>query len=147
MLLSVSPFLPCVLLALANTIPGAQGGRDQDYARKQWNGLVRDYYAARARLYLKQALEDAKAGLPLNKTTMDAKLAQCVFVWLVGMLLGSCCLFLFCFVLFCFVLFCFVLFCLLLCLALLALLVERSHVNAASDANIDTFASCFVWFV
>ena len=28
-----------------------QGGRDHDYARKQWSGLVRDVYIPRARLY------------------------------------------------------------------------------------------------
>ena len=54
------------------TLPGEQGSRDVDYARKQWNGLIRDMHAARAQLYLQQlAQADASAGRPLNTTAMD----------------------------------------------------------------------------
>ena len=44
-----------------------------DYASKHWQGLIKDYYAKRAQVTLKQALQDEKAGLPLN-TTMIARL-------------------------------------------------------------------------
>ena len=48
--------------AARRRLPGQQGGRDHDYARKQWSGLVRDVYAARATLFLEQALRDAAVG-------------------------------------------------------------------------------------
>jgi hypothetical protein len=37
-------------------------------ASKHWNGLVKDYYSARAQLLMTQALADAKNGRPLNTT-------------------------------------------------------------------------------
>ena len=43
-----------------------QGGRDHDYARKQWSGLLRDVYLPRAELFLGQALRDAVAGTPFD---------------------------------------------------------------------------------
>ena len=45
-----------------------QSGRDHDYARKQWSGVIRDVYIPRAEIYWKQALEDAAAGRPFNNT-------------------------------------------------------------------------------
>lgn len=37
-----------------------------DYASKHWSGLISDYYQARAKGVLAQALADAAAGQPLN---------------------------------------------------------------------------------
>ena len=35
---------------------------EQDYARKQWAGLVGDYYLPRVEQYVEQGLADADAG-------------------------------------------------------------------------------------
>ena len=52
-----------------------------DYARKQWSGLVGDYYAPRADLYLAQALADAAARRPFNTTAMRRREARLAFEW------------------------------------------------------------------
>eukprot|EP00040_Diaphanoeca_grandis_P017313 m.90087 g.90087 ORF g.90087 m.90087 type:complete len:978 (+) comp26364_c0_seq1:96-3029(+) len=55
--------------------PG-NGDRDGDYARKQWGGLVGDYYATRVSLYIKQALADARKGGSMDKKALDKSLAS-----------------------------------------------------------------------
>ena len=52
-----------------------------DYASKHWNGLISDYYAARAKLVWRQALTDAAAGQPLDKTVMSRLEAQLAYQW------------------------------------------------------------------
>ena len=61
--------------------PGQSGGRDGDYARKQWSGLIASYYAPRADAYLAQALFDAAAGQPFNITAMQRWLGGFSFAW------------------------------------------------------------------
>ena len=58
-----------------------QNGRDHDYARKQWSGILRDVYIPRAELYRKQALQDAAAGQPFNATAIDKSYAQLAYKW------------------------------------------------------------------
>ena len=58
-----------------------QGGRDHDYARKQWSGLLRDVYIPRAELYRKQALLDAAAGRPFDAVSAKQSYAQLAFKW------------------------------------------------------------------
>jgi alpha-N-acetylglucosaminidase len=52
-----------------------------DYARKQWAGLVGGYYAPRADLYLAQALADAAAGRPFDAAAMGRREARLAFEW------------------------------------------------------------------
>jgi hypothetical protein len=61
--------------------PGQQGGRDMDYARKQWSGLIKGFYVARANIYLDQALLDAAGGHPFNIDTMKHREAEHTFAW------------------------------------------------------------------
>ena len=56
-------------------------GRINDYARKQWSGLVGDYYAARVQLYLEQGLADARAGRPFDTTAVVRRQAKLAFDW------------------------------------------------------------------
>ena len=58
-----------------------QGGRDHDYARKQWSGLLRDVYIPRAQLFMRQALRDAAAGRPFDDAAASAAYAAEVFRW------------------------------------------------------------------
>ena len=58
-----------------------QHGRDHDYARKQWSGLLRDVQVPRAKLYQRQALQDAAAGQPFNKTAALLGYAKQSFMW------------------------------------------------------------------
>ena len=58
-----------------------QGGRDHDYARKQWSGLIRDVFIPRAELYRKQALSDAAAGSAFNGTAALESYARLSFAW------------------------------------------------------------------
>ena len=64
-----------------NSYPGQQGGRDHDYARKQWSGLIRDYYVPRVEIYLKQALDDESAGVPFNNDAVMKACARLSFRW------------------------------------------------------------------
>ena len=50
-----------------------QNGRDHDYARKQWSGLVGDVFIPRAILYRDQALLDEAAGNTFNNTAVTEK--------------------------------------------------------------------------
>ncbi len=52
-----------------------------DYASKHWNGLIHDYYAARARQVQTQALLDAAAGRALNQTAVDQLEATLAYSW------------------------------------------------------------------
>jgi len=61
--------------------PGQQHGRDHDYARKQWSGLVRDVYAARATLFLEQALRDAAVGRAYNTTAATRAYGRLSYEW------------------------------------------------------------------
>merc|ERR1711957_613630 len=63
----------------AAKIPGATWL--QDYAGKHWSGLIRDYYAVRARLLLDQALSDADAARTLDRTVMNRRLAELAYNW------------------------------------------------------------------
>jgi len=58
-----------------------QGGRDHDYARKQWSGLLADVHIPRARLFQRQALQNAAAGQPFNDTAAKAGYALQSFKW------------------------------------------------------------------
>ena len=52
-----------------------------DYARKQWAGLVKDYYAPRVGTYLAQALADEKAGAAINMAALNRRLAKLALEW------------------------------------------------------------------
>ena len=52
-----------------------------DYASKHWSGLIADYYGARARGILDQALLDAAAGHALNATAIDLMEATLAYTW------------------------------------------------------------------
>jgi len=58
-----------------------QGGRDHDYARKQWSGILSDVYIPRAELYREQALRDVAAGLQFNVTAVSESYARLSFGW------------------------------------------------------------------
>jgi len=61
----------------ADAIPGGP----IDYAAKQWNGLIRDYYAVRAKFYVEQALSDAAAGKALDTKALYKKKAELAYAW------------------------------------------------------------------
>ena len=61
-----------------------QNGRDHDYARKQWSGLVRDVFIPRANLFRDQAFTDAAAGQTFNSTAIAEKDASFLFKWQTG---------------------------------------------------------------
>jgi alpha-N-acetylglucosaminidase len=65
--------------------PTAKGaaatGKPDDYARKHWQGLVSDYYAARVGQYLEQALADAAAGAPFDKGAMVRREVRLAYEW------------------------------------------------------------------
>lgn len=50
-----------------------------DYASKHWQGLIKDYYAKRARVTLEQALQDEEAGRPLNSTMISRLRAELAY--------------------------------------------------------------------
>ena len=52
-----------------------------DYARKQWAGLVLGYYAPRVDSYLAQGLADAAAARPLDAQAMDLRQAKLALAW------------------------------------------------------------------
>ena len=58
-----------------------QGGRDHDYARKQWSGLLSDVYIPRAKLNLIQALQDVEAGRRFNAAAVSVAYAAMAFTW------------------------------------------------------------------
>lgn len=60
--------------------PAWPGGID-DYARKQWAGLVGGYYAVRAEQYLEQALVDANLGRGFNMMEVLRRQAKVVYEW------------------------------------------------------------------
>eukprot|EP00980_Cylindrotheca_fusiformis_P012012 scaffold2844_cov123-Cylindrotheca_fusiformis.AAC.5 len=60
--------------------PSVPGG-PIDYATKQWNGLIKDYYVRRAEILLGQALKDQIAGQPLNQTVVDRLFAMHAYSW------------------------------------------------------------------
>ena len=59
----------------------APPGGPLDYASKHWSGLIKDYYAARARLVMKQAQTDAAAGKKLDTAAVDRIKAQHAYDW------------------------------------------------------------------
>ena len=58
-----------------------QNGRDHDYARKQWSGLIQDVFIPRTELYRKQALSDAAASSAFNGTAALESYARLSFAW------------------------------------------------------------------
>ena len=52
-----------------------------DYAARHYNGLINDYYVARARATLKQALVDAEGSGALNGTAIDRIYAGLAYEW------------------------------------------------------------------
>jgi len=56
-------------------------GGPNDYASKHWNGLIKDYYGARAKMILKQALSDASQHRPLNQAAVDKLNAGHAYSW------------------------------------------------------------------
>ena len=80
--------LPCCHIPARYPVLGSaaaprvqQGGRDHDYARKHWSGLIKDVDIPRARLYQAQALRDAAAGLAFNLTAAAAGYARQSYEW------------------------------------------------------------------
>jgi alpha-N-acetylglucosaminidase len=63
------------------TVERGIGIGPNDYARKQWSGLVKDYYAARVDAYFAQANADAAAGKPFNPQAMDKRQAELAYAW------------------------------------------------------------------
>ena len=61
----------------ANRVPGGP----VDYAAKHWSGLIKSYYAKRASIMLKQALNDQQSGQPLNSTEVDRLFAVHAYEW------------------------------------------------------------------
>ena len=61
--------------------PPAWPGKINDYARKQWSGLVGNYYAPRVQLYLEQGLADARAGRAFDTPTVVRHQAKLAFDW------------------------------------------------------------------
>jgi hypothetical protein len=59
----------------ASVIPGGP----IDYASKHWSGLINDYYAARAKLVMGQAIRDS--GAPLNTTAVARLKAELAYRW------------------------------------------------------------------
>jgi alpha-N-acetylglucosaminidase len=55
--------------------------QDNDYARKQWGGLVAGYYAARAALSLEQAEVDAAASRPFSAAQVEDAEAKLSYDW------------------------------------------------------------------
>jgi alpha-N-acetylglucosaminidase len=47
------------------------GGRLTDYAGRQWNGLLRDYYLPRWQLLIDARLAELKGGPPVNRTALE----------------------------------------------------------------------------
>eukprot|EP00035_Acanthoeca_spectabilis_P021929 m.440986 g.440986 ORF g.440986 m.440986 type:complete len:917 (-) comp18600_c0_seq1:173-2923(-) len=58
-----------------------QNGRDHDYARKQWSGLINEVYVPRARIYEQQALANAASGQPFDEGAAAASYARMVYKW------------------------------------------------------------------
>ena len=56
-------------------------GHINDYARKQWAGLVGDYYAPRVGCYLKQGLADAAAGRPFGAAACLKCQSKLAYEW------------------------------------------------------------------
>ena len=54
-------------------------GAINDYARKQWAGLVGDYYAARVEQYLEQGLADANRKTRFNTSEVTQREARLAF--------------------------------------------------------------------
>jgi alpha-N-acetylglucosaminidase len=52
-----------------------------DYAAKHWSGLIEGYYAKRARILLKQALQDQQNDQPLNSTEVERIFAVHAYEW------------------------------------------------------------------
>lgn len=52
-----------------------------DYAKKQWAGLVRDYYTTRARILLRQALKDQEINQTLDQAEVDRLFARHAYEW------------------------------------------------------------------
>ena len=63
------------------TGPPSWPGRINDYARKQWSGLIRGYYAVRVEQFLEQGLVDATAGRPFNTSAVVRRQAKLAFEW------------------------------------------------------------------
>lgn len=63
--------------ANASAIPGGP----IDYASKHWNGLIGDYYAARAQGLLKLGLAAAAAGKALDPAEADRFKANLAYDW------------------------------------------------------------------
>tara|TARA_B110000208_G_scaffold190499_1_gene254540 strand:- start:116 stop:1954 length:1839 start_codon:yes stop_codon:yes gene_type:complete len=68
-------------LTVDQPMPGQQGGRDHDYARKQWSGLISGHDIPRAKLYRQQALSDAQAGTAFDYVAVTQKYARMSYEW------------------------------------------------------------------
>jgi hypothetical protein len=71
-----------------NPVPPPEGVGDEpwpghinDYARKQWAGLVGDYYAPRVEQYRQQALADAAAGRPFSPISGRNVAVRLIKIW------------------------------------------------------------------
>lgn len=64
-----------------HTINDMESDGEVDYAGKHWSGIIRDYYAARVRLLLDQALSDASKQRSFDWKPVNRKLAELAYNW------------------------------------------------------------------
>src|SRR5690242_6099254 len=55
----------------ARSIITIWGGTITDYAGRQWNGLMRDYYLPRWQLLIDATLSELKGGKPVNRMALE----------------------------------------------------------------------------
>ena len=72
----VWPLTRYPVLGSASSPVVQQAGRDHDYARKQWSGLIDGVFVPRVALYRDQALRDAGAGRAFNDSAATASYAR-----------------------------------------------------------------------
>ncbi len=63
---------------------GSAGGELNDYACRQWNGLLKDYYRVRWEMYFKDLAESLKSGKPVDNNAFLTKLAAFEKSWVDG---------------------------------------------------------------
>lgn len=61
-----------------------QSGRDHDYARKQWSGLIKDVYIPRAKLYRDLGVRTAELRTKFNATEAAGSYARLAYTWQTG---------------------------------------------------------------
>jgi alpha-N-acetylglucosaminidase len=64
-----------------HTLNNKETDGEVDYAGKHWSGLIRDYYAVRARLFLQQAVSDARKQHKFDLVQLNRQLARLAYNW------------------------------------------------------------------